>query len=101
MSSTEREARHRLDTARRAFLGEWAEAARRLPAAEMRDEIDGTAAAMSGLVDLSFDTMVASCMRWFGMERRQAEQHVEVWVEAGALCCRRTCSRFGSALRRR
>lgn len=22
-------------------------------------------------------------------------------VEAGALCCRRTCSRFGSALRRR
>jgi hypothetical protein len=31
-------------------------------------------------LDLPWEQMVAACMRWFGMERRQAEQHVEDFV---------------------
>lgn len=32
-------------------------------------------------VDRPWEAMVQACMRWHGMARRQAEQHVEVWVE--------------------
>ena len=49
--------------------------------AEKRAEIERTITAMAGILDLSTETMVASCMRWFGMDRRKAEAHVAAWVE--------------------